>query len=121
MEAVARTLQKNTAFRALCRPLANTWVSLSGYRRLGLRYDDLLREETPLIQEAISRLSREETDARNYRHKRASQLSLSHQELPRAQWTKPADDYQYLSPIIEEVRVEYAERDAFNSMTTVRK
>ncbi|KAJ2834632.1 Cytochrome b-c1 complex subunit 7 [Coemansia furcata] len=105
LEAVARTLQANGAFRAICR----------------LRYDDLLREETPIIQEAISRLNREEIDLRNYRHRRAFQLSLSHQELPSPQWTKPEDDVQYLQPLIEEVSQEYAERDAFNSMTSVRK
>ncbi|KAJ2805567.1 Cytochrome b-c1 complex subunit 7 [Coemansia furcata] len=121
LEAVARTLQANGAFRAICRPIASTWVNLAGYRRLGLRYDDLLREETPIIQEAISRLNREEIDLRNYRHRRAFQLSLSHQELPGPQWTKPEDDVQYLQPLIEEVSQEYSERDAFNSMTSVRK
>ncbi|KAJ2497001.1 Cytochrome b-c1 complex subunit 7 [Coemansia sp. RSA 1972] len=121
MEAVARALQNNAAFRAACRPLAKTWVGLSGYRRLGLRYDDLLLEETPIIQEAISRLNRQEVDGRIYRHKRAFQLSLSHQELGSSQWTKPEDDYQYLQPLIEEVTAEAAERDAFNSMKTVRK
>ncbi|KAJ2003026.1 Cytochrome b-c1 complex subunit 7 [Coemansia thaxteri] len=121
LEVVARTLQANSAFRALCRPLASTWVNLSGYRRLGLKYDDLLREETPIIQEAISRLNREEIDQRNYRHRRAFQLSLSHQELPGPQWTKAADDVKYLQPLIGEVSQEFAERDAFNSMSTVRK
>ncbi|KAI9499881.1 Cytochrome b-c1 complex subunit 7 [Coemansia spiralis] len=121
LEPIARAVQKNTAFRALCRPFANTWVNLSGYRRLGLRYDDLLREEMPIIQEAIARLNRDETDARVYRQKRAFQLSLSHQELPRSAWTKPEDDYKYLQPLIEDVRLEQAERDAFNSMTVVRK
>ncbi|KAJ2491912.1 Cytochrome b-c1 complex subunit 7 [Coemansia sp. RSA 2050] len=121
LEGVARAFQANSVFRALCRPLSNTWVNLSGYRRLGLRYDDLLREETPIIQEAISRLNREEIDTRNYRHRRAFQLSLSHQELPSSQWTKPEDDIKYLQPLIEEVSQEYAERDAFNSMTSVRK
>ncbi|KAJ2818548.1 Cytochrome b-c1 complex subunit 7, partial [Coemansia erecta] len=53
--------------------------------------------------------------------KRAFQLSLSHQELAGPQWTKPEDDYQYLQPLIEEVAAEAAERDAFNSMKTVRK
>ncbi|KAJ2286160.1 Cytochrome b-c1 complex subunit 7 [Coemansia sp. RSA 2706] len=112
MEAVARVVQNNGAFRALCRPFAGTWVRL---------YDDLLREETPIIQEAISRLNREETDNRVYRQKRAFQLSLSHQELPTPQWTKPEDDYKYLQPLIDEVTAEQAERDAFNSMKTVRK
>ncbi|KAJ2704412.1 Cytochrome b-c1 complex subunit 7 [Coemansia spiralis] len=121
MEAIAHSLQNNGAFRALCRPLAGTWVKLSGYRRLGLRYDDLLREETPIIQEAIGRLNRTETDWRVYRQKRAFQLSLSHQELPREQWTKPQDDYQYLQPLIAEVTAEHAERDAFNSMAVVKK
>ncbi|KAJ1732365.1 Cytochrome b-c1 complex subunit 7 [Coemansia biformis] len=121
MEAIARVVQNNGAFRAICRPLAGTWVKLSGYRRLGLRYDDLLREETPIIQEAIGRLSRQETDLRVYRQKCAFQLSLSHQELPRDQWTKAEDDYKYLQPLVDEVAAEHAERDAFNSMAAVRK
>ncbi|KAJ1723559.1 Cytochrome b-c1 complex subunit 7 [Coemansia erecta] len=121
LEPVARIVQNNSAFRAICRPLANTWVNLSGYRRLGLRYDDLLREETPIVQEAIARLGRDETDGRVFRQKRAFQLSLSHAELPSPQWTKPQDDYKYLQPLIEEVRLEVAERDAFNSMTTVSR
>ncbi|KAJ1905131.1 Cytochrome b-c1 complex subunit 7, partial [Coemansia sp. S17] len=111
LEGVARVVQANSVFRTLCRPLASTWVNLAG-----LRYDDLLREETPIIQEAISRLNREEIDLRNYRHRRAFQLSLSHQELPSPQWTKAEEDTQYLQPLIEEVSQEYAERDAFNSM-----
>ncbi|KAJ2809475.1 Cytochrome b-c1 complex subunit 7 [Coemansia guatemalensis] len=119
MEPIARALQNNGAFRSLCKPLAKTWVNLSGYRRL--RYDDLLREETPIMQEAIGRLNRAETDGRVYRQKRAFQLSLSHQELPYSQWTKPEDDYKYLQPLVEEVTAEHAERDAFNSMTVVRK
>ncbi|KAJ2382083.1 Cytochrome b-c1 complex subunit 7 [Coemansia sp. RSA 2559] len=121
MESIARALQNNAAFRALCRPFASTWVNLAGYRRLGLRYDDLLREETPIVQEAISRLNREEIDTRNYRHRRAFQLSLSHSELPRSEWTKPEEDYKYLQPLIEEVRLEQVEREAFNSMKFVRK
>ncbi|KAJ2078026.1 Cytochrome b-c1 complex subunit 7 [Coemansia sp. RSA 988] len=121
METIARALQNNGVFRGLCQPFANTWVKMSGYRRLGLRYDDLLREETPIIQEAIGRLSRAETDGRIYRQKRAFQLSLSHQELPYTQWTDPKDDYKYLQPLIKEVTAEYAERDAFNSMTVTRK
>ncbi|PIA18822.1 14 kDa subunit of cytochrome bd ubiquinol oxidase [Coemansia reversa NRRL 1564] len=121
MEPIARALQNNSAFRSMCKPFANTWVKLSGYRRLGLRYDDLLREETPIMQEAIGRLNRKETDGRVYRQKRAFQLSLSHQELPYTQWTKPEDDYKYLQPLVEEVTAEFAERDAFNSMAVTRK
>ncbi|KAJ1881604.1 Cytochrome b-c1 complex subunit 7 [Coemansia sp. RSA 486] len=121
LEPIARAVQTNGAFRAICRPLASTWVNLSGYRRLGLRYDDLLREETPIIQEALARLNREESDGRVYRHRRAFQLSLSHQELPSSQWTQAKDDYKYLQPLVEEVRLEHEERDAFNSMTAVRK
>ncbi|KAJ2557822.1 Cytochrome b-c1 complex subunit 7 [Coemansia sp. RSA 1933] len=121
LEPLARALENNTAFRALCRPFANTWANLSGYRRLGLRYEDLLREESPIVQEAISRLDRDEIDARNYRHRCAFQLSLSHSELPRSEWTKPEEDYKYLSHIVEEVRLEQVERDAFNSMKFVRK
>ncbi|KAI7822451.1 cytochrome b-c1 complex subunit 7 [Kickxella alabastrina] len=121
LEPIARAVQSNSAFRAICRPLSSAWVNLSGYRRYGMRYDDLLREETPIIQEAIARLNRDETDGRVYRQKRAFQLSLSHQELPLTQWTKPQDDYKYLQPLIEEVRLEHVERDAFNSMTFVKK
>jgi ubiquinol-cytochrome c reductase subunit 7 len=56
---------------------------------IGLRYDDLVAEESELVQEALRRLEiaepREAYD-RAYRIRAAQQLSLTHQLLPKAQW-----------------------------------
>lgn len=52
--------------------------------RLGLRYDDLFDPMEDLdIKEALARLPREIVDARNQRLKRAMDLSMKHEYLPK--------------------------------------
>lgn len=58
---------------------------------LGLRREDLYSEIYPDVVEAIRRLPEEEKNLRNYRIKRALDLSLKHQILPKEQWTKPEE------------------------------
>jgi hypothetical protein len=57
---------------------------------IGLKYDDLRSEESPLVKEALRRLEiaepREAYD-RAYRIRVAMQCSLSHTLLPKEQWT----------------------------------
>lgn len=72
------------------------------------RFNDLLMEETPVMQKAISRLPDEEIYARNYRFITAHQCALSHQLLPANQAVKPEEDTHYLIPYILE-----AEKEAF--------
>ncbi|KAI9594126.1 cytochrome b-c1 complex subunit 7 [Syncephalis fuscata] len=114
------SLAGNSMLASLLKPFAGAFANAAGYRRLGLRYDDLLIEETDAVQEAIRRLPEEEQLARAYRFRRAFQLSLQHSELPKAEWTKPEEDIRYLSPVVEQVEREFAERKAFDSMV-IRK
>ncbi|KAJ1915944.1 Cytochrome b-c1 complex subunit 7 [Mycoemilia scoparia] len=121
MAAIARALENCSALRTVLRPFAQSWVNASGYRRLGLLYDDLIIEENPEVTEALRRVPNDQIDARYYRIKRAFQCDLSQIELPPSQWTKPEEDVSYLLPILEEVEAEVAERNMFNSLKVVHK
>ncbi|KAK5171374.1 Cytochrome b-c1 complex subunit 7 [Saxophila tyrrhenica] len=97
-------------------PLSKWYKDAAGYRKLGLRSDDLIPEENEIVQLAIKRLSPKEAYDRVYRMRRAFQCSLQHQLLPRQEWTSDEQDYQYLSPIIEEIEKERSEREDLESM-----
>ena len=66
------------------------------------------------MQEAIKRLPAKEAEDRYFRLKRALNLSLQHAYLPKEQQTKDEDDYPYLSPYVEQVKKEIAERNKWN-------
>ena len=105
----------------MLKPVASWYVGATGYRKLGLRYDDLFEEEREAVQLALKRLSPKETYDRVYRIRRATQCSYQHKLLPKAEWTKPEEDVPYLSPIIEQVEAELAEKDALDSASILRK
>ncbi|XP_065671039.1 cytochrome b-c1 complex subunit 7 isoform X2 [Hydra vulgaris] len=90
------------------------YLNASGYRALGLRIDDLLKEEDPDVKNAVQRLSEEEYNLRAFRIKRAMDLSLKHQILPKDQWTKPDEDVFYLTPLVEAVTKERKERESLD-------
>ncbi|THH16510.1 hypothetical protein EW146_g4144 [Bondarzewia mesenterica] len=98
------------------RPVANWYVNLAGYRRMGFKYDDLLVEERDDVQRAIQRLTPREGYDRAYRFKRASQASVLHKDLPREEWTKPEEDIRYLKPHVLSVEKEDIERAAWDTM-----
>lgn len=75
------------------------------------RFNDLIIEENPVMQKAISRLPEEESYARNYRILTAHQCALSHQLLPANKAVKPQEDTHYLIPYILE-----AEKEAFEKV-----
>ena len=60
---------------------------------IGLLREDLYMEEDPVVSEAIRRLPENEKNLRNYRIKRALDLSMKHAELPRDMWTTPEQVY----------------------------
>ncbi|OLL24321.1 Cytochrome b-c1 complex subunit 7 [Neolecta irregularis DAH-3] len=105
---------------AMLRPAAERFVQLSGYRQMGLKYDDLLMEEHSIAQKALGRLSERETYDRFYRLKRGHQLACVHQILPRNEWTKPEDDIRYLTPIIKELEAEAQEKADFDSVKVTK-
>ncbi|KAI9482766.1 MAG: cytochrome b-c1 complex subunit 7 [Benjaminiella poitrasii] len=112
-------VQNSKFFSSLLKPVSKVYASAAGYRQIGLRYDDLISEESDLVQEALRRLAiaepREAYD-RAYRIRVAQQCSLTHQLLPKSQWVTSDKDIRYLQPYIDEVAAEFAERDAFDNI-----
>ncbi|KAF2209076.1 Cytochrome b-c1 complex subunit 7 [Cercospora zeina] len=98
------------------KPLSQWYFDNAGYRKLGLRADDLIPEESPEAQLALKRLSPKEAYDRVFRMRRAFQCSLAHQLLPKEEWTKPEDDYPYLSPILKQIEVETSEREDLENL-----
>ncbi|KAF9341798.1 Cytochrome b-c1 complex subunit 7 [Linnemannia elongata] len=105
----------------ILQPVANAFVNAAGYRKLGLRYDDVLREETDIIREAVNRLPDNEGYERIYRMKVAFQYSLSHTIATKENTLKPEDDIRYLTPVIDEVAAEFAEKEDFNNIKSYSK
>ncbi|CCE86929.1 Piso0_005452 [Millerozyma farinosa CBS 7064] len=89
-------------------PIAKTFVAYAGYREMGLKFNDLIMEESPILQKAIRRLPEDESYARNFRIITAHQCALSHHLLPPNKVVKPEEDNHYLVPYILE-----AEKEAF--------
>lgn len=58
---------------------------------LGLFRDDIISENDPVIQEALKRLSDKEMFDRTFRLRRAIQLNLNHDVLPKSEHTKPEE------------------------------
>ncbi|KKY19977.1 putative ubiquinol-cytochrome c reductase complex 14 kda protein [Phaeomoniella chlamydospora] len=97
-------------------PFANWYCNAAGYRQMGLRYDDLIPEESMVVQQALKRLSPKESYDRVFRLRRAFQLSLSHQLLPRDEWTKAEEDTHYLHDLIEQVEAEEKEKKDLDAL-----
>nr|POE52064.1 cytochrome b-c1 complex subunit 7 [Quercus suber] len=114
--SLAPAIMKRPWLKKWFEPLAGWYFDNAGYRKLGLRSDDLIPEESEAVQLALKRLPPKEAYDRVYRMRRAFQLSLSHQLLPQEEWTKSSDDHQYLSPIIKAIEQEIAERTDLDSM-----
>ncbi|TFK42917.1 cytochrome b-c1 complex subunit 7 [Crucibulum laeve] len=103
------------------KPVADWYANASGYRKYGFKYDDLLVEENPTVQRALTRLTEREKYDRAYRLKRASQASVLHAHIPKEQWTTPVEDNRYLKPHVTEVMKEEAERQMWDTVVVERK
>ncbi|GMM33248.1 ubiquinol--cytochrome-c reductase subunit 7 [Saccharomycopsis crataegensis] len=112
---------KTPALASVLVPVSKVFTELSGYRKIGLRFDDLIAEETPIMQKAISRLPASESYARNFRIITAHQCTLSHQLLPLSKQVKPEEDVPYLIPYILEAEAEAAEKKELDEMVVVSK
>ncbi|CZR59714.1 probable ubiquinol--cytochrome-c reductase [Phialocephala subalpina] len=99
------------------KPLSNWYANAAGYRKLGLKADDLIPEESETVLLALKRLPPKEAYDRVFRLRRAFQCSLAHQLLPKEQHTKPDEDVEYLSPIIRQIEAEAKERDDLESLS----
>ncbi|RMC15132.1 hypothetical protein DUI87_07314 [Hirundo rustica rustica] len=63
------------------------YYNAAGFNKLGLMRDDTLHEDDD-VKEALKRLPEDLYNARVFRIKRALDLSLKHQILPKDQWVK---------------------------------
>ncbi|KAI9247053.1 cytochrome b-c1 complex subunit 7 [Sporodiniella umbellata] len=112
-------VQNSKVLSGFLKPLSGAYANAAGYRKIGLKYDDLVAEESETVKEALRRLEIAEPRAaydRAYRIRVAQQLSLSHQLLPKEEWVKPSEDIRYLQPYIEQISAERAEREAFDNI-----
>jgi len=102
------------------RPVSLWYANLAGYRRMGLRYDDLLIEERDDVQKALGRLTTREAYDRAFRVKQASQASVIHEDLPKDKWVTVSEDKRYLKPHVLEVASEDLERQKWDNLTVSR-
>ncbi|RXW24175.1 hypothetical protein EST38_g1671 [Candolleomyces aberdarensis] len=114
--SLAPYVQSSKTLLKWVQPLANWYANASRYRQYGFKYDDLLVEENPTVQRALSRLTPRETYDRAYRLKRASHASVLHAPLAKDQWTKPEEDVRYLVPHVSNVVAEDAERAKWDNV-----
>ncbi|NXT72581.1 QCR7 protein, partial [Chaetops frenatus] len=89
------------------------YYNAAGFNKLGLMRDDTLHEDDD-VKEALKRLPEHLYNERVFRIKRALDLSLKHQILPKDQWVKYEEDHHYLEPYLKEVICERREREAWN-------
>ncbi|KND01436.1 ubiquinol--cytochrome-c reductase subunit 7 [Spizellomyces punctatus DAOM BR117] len=99
--------------------LAEWHHNLMGYRKMGLRYDDLIPEENEVVQGALNRLPPKEYHDRVFRQRRAINLSAQQSELEPKEWTKPEEDVRYLTPLVQQVENEIATKQAFDNLVTI--
>ncbi|KAH3684603.1 hypothetical protein WICPIJ_004434 [Wickerhamomyces pijperi] len=103
--------------RSIFVPTSHFFIKQAGYREIGLKLDDLIFDETPVVQKALSRLPAKESYARNFRTLTAAQCAITHHLLPKEQWVKAEEDTPYLLPYLLEVEAEVAEREALDNIT----
>ena len=92
------------------------WYRNVGHQKLGLRLDDLWNHLNPDVEVAITRLSEDEYNLRNWRIKRALDLSMKNRILPQSQWTKPEEDKRYLLLLVEQIQKEREEKEAWDKL-----
>uniref|UniRef100_A0A3P9LVA2 Cytochrome b-c1 complex subunit 7 n=2 Tax=Oryzias latipes TaxID=8090 RepID=A0A3P9LVA2_ORYLA len=85
------------------------YYNLCGFNKLGLMRDDTIIEDAD-VKEALRRLPERVYNDRMFRIKRALDLSMKQQILPKEQWTKYEEDF-YLTPYLEEVIRERNEKE----------
>nr|GAT61220.1 ubiquinol-cytochrome-c reductase complex subunit 6 [Mycena chlorophos] len=96
--SLAPYIRSSPTLSKIVTPIAKWYAGGALYRQYGLLYDDLLIEENPEVQKALSRLTPRQAYDRAFRIKRASHADVLHAPLPKELWTKPEDDVRYLLP-----------------------
>ncbi|EKM55722.1 uncharacterized protein PHACADRAFT_144432 [Phanerochaete carnosa HHB-10118-sp] len=119
--SLAQTVKANRGLYKWVKPFADWYAGVAGYRKIGLKYDDLLVEEREDVQRALTRLTDREAYDRAFRFKRASQMSIVHDVLPKEQWIPASEDKRYLKPHVQNVVAEDEERRIWDTISVQRK
>ncbi|XP_075995459.1 cytochrome b-c1 complex subunit 7 [Genypterus blacodes] len=98
------------ASRKLLVGFSKWYYNLCGFNQLGLMRDDTI-EENADVKEALRRIPENMYYDRMFRIKRALDLSMKMQILPKTEWTKYDEDVLYLTPYVNEVIREREERE----------
>uniref|UniRef100_A0A1A8MBQ1 Cytochrome b-c1 complex subunit 7 n=2 Tax=Nothobranchius TaxID=28779 RepID=A0A1A8MBQ1_9TELE len=94
----------------LMHGLHKWYYNLCGFNKIGLMRDDTIYEDDD-VKEAVRRLPENVYNDRMFRVKRAIDLTMKQQILPKDQWTKYEEDVHYLTPYLEEVIRERKEKE----------
>ncbi|TKA50286.1 hypothetical protein B0A49_11686 [Cryomyces minteri] len=119
--SLANAIIKRPWLKRWLMPMANWYADAAGYRKLGLKADDLIPEESETVLLALKRLPPKEAYDRVFRMRRAFQCSIAHQLLPKSEQTKPEEDVPYLTPLIREIEAETKEREDLEAMVVARR
>jgi len=107
---------KTPALRSVFVPASKYFCKFAGYRQMGLKLDDLIHEETPIVQKALKRLPKDEIYKRNFRMLTAAQCGITHHLLPKNEHVKPEEDVPYLLPYLLEAEAEAFEREELDNI-----
>ncbi|CAN6674745.1 cytochrome b-c1 complex subunit 7 [Trichomonascus vanleenenianus] len=121
LDKIAKFIYSKPVLKAVFVPAASAFTNLAGYRKMGLKFDDLIIEENDVVQKALKRLPARESYDRIFRIATAQQLSLSHKLLPKHEQVTPEQDKSYLIPYILEAEAEANERKELDNIVVARK
>ncbi|XP_044280375.1 cytochrome b-c1 complex subunit 7 isoform X1 [Varanus komodoensis] len=99
-----------SASSRLLESLRKWYYNAAGFNKFGLMRDDTIYEDED-VKEALKRLPEDVYNDRLYRIKRALDLSMKNQILPKEEWVKYEEDKHYLEPYLKEVIRERHERE----------
>lgn len=89
LESISKYILSKPLLKNIFVPASRIYTNLAGYRKMGLRTEDLFSEESEVFQTALRRLPENDSYARVFRIATAVQLSLSHKLLPKNEWLAP--------------------------------
>eukprot|EP00834_Sanchytrium_tribonematis_P000067 NODE_2_length_91304_cov_0.692462.p67 type:complete len:152 gc:universal NODE_2_length_91304_cov_0.692462:33107-32652(-) len=116
-QAIVKTIRSSNSLRSVIVPIASKYQDLAGYRKVGLKYDDLLRTEDEAVKKAIKRLPKEELQQRMYRQKRAMQLSINQkEEVPKGQQLSKMESDMQLTKLVRDVEREIDEKQHYDNL-----
>ncbi len=82
-------------------------------------YDDLIPEESELVQEALCRLTPQQRQERLYRFRRALGINIKKDVLPQQEWITKEQDVAYLEPVLKQLEAEMDTRFNYLNLKTV--